>query len=89
MQKGFIMKKLLILACMPLYGSHLTLDEVTKASFVEKRLTMMQTQLAHKLHELLQEDTLPTYAEVLNQEVDALKKRIQITQNSLLALKGA
>jgi hypothetical protein len=81
------MKKILIVMCMPLYGSHISIN-TEKEEFVEKRLIMMKAQLAEKLRQILMVNRSSGKAEQLNMEIAQLKKNIPVTENSLEALKG-
>lgn len=80
------MKRLLILLfALPAYASHVDLGDA-KYDFVQKRLTMMKSQLALKLKQLLSVKEGSEEAATLQQEIAQLNKSIPLTQNSLKAL---
>ncbi len=82
------MKKLIIiLICLPACASHVDLTSAAKLEFVQKRLSMMKSQLALKLKQLLSVHEGSSESTKLQQEIAQLKKNIPVAQNSLKALQ--
>ncbi len=84
------MKKLLIVVwCLPLGASYVESSKTEKLEFLQKRLSMMKSELVQKLGKILTAEKGSTQAAQLKDHIAQLKLSIPVTENSLKALQGS
>lgn len=85
--------------CTPLWGGHLTLSQLSKFEFIERRLTMIEALFTAKKAELARLETqvdilhapsAPTTNKItdLKKDLNYLAQSLPVLRNSLYALRS-